>query len=156
MAEKKVDNSRMGRNPLSWIQDTREEEGAGELGKDAAPAAPALEEKPAPVKPVLQQKPVKQVKQNLQSKQSKSAATATPVVKIEADDGVTDRVSTIYKGLPPGYQRQTYILSNELVDKVRNYAWWERMDIKEVMHEALEMYFADKKVKPIPEGRKKG
>jgi hypothetical protein len=47
------------------------------------------------------------------------------------------------QGLPPGYQRSTYIIKEEYVDKIKGIAYFEQRTIREVIEEALEQYFAD-------------
>ena len=46
--------------------------------------------------------------------------------------------------------RKTYHLPTELAEKVEAYSYWARMTISAVLTDALQEYFKDKKVKPIP------
>lgn len=50
-------------------------------------------------------------------------------------------------------KRQTYYILVELIEKIRAYAYWERLGISEVINCALEEFFAEKKIKPIPKKR---
>jgi hypothetical protein len=50
-----------------------------------------------------------------------------------------------------GRKRRTYYIRLDLDDKIRGYAYWERLAISEVVNLALEEFFADKEVKAIPE-----
>ncbi len=52
------------------------------------------------------------------------------------------------------FKRHTYYLKQSLTDKVDGYAYWERYSKSEVVNTALEEFFKDKKVKPLPEDRK--
>ena len=46
----------------------------------------------------------------------------------------------------PKTKRQTYHLKVELIEKVREYAYWERLGVSEVVNIALEEFFKDKKI----------
>ena len=46
--------------------------------------------------------------------------------------------------------RKTYHLPTELAEKVESYSYWARMTISAVLTDALQQYFRDKKIKPIP------
>ena len=57
--------------------------------------------------------------------------------------------------LPPKDEviRHTYHVRADLLEKVRGYAYWERMGISELINQILEEFFEDKEVRPKP-GRK--
>lgn len=42
-------------------------------------------------------------------------------------------------------QRQTYHLEMDLVDKIKKYAYWERLKVSEVVNKALREFFKSKK-----------
>jgi hypothetical protein len=44
------------------------------------------------------------------------------------------------------YKRQTYFLRSDIEEKIKGYAYWERLKISEVVNLALESFFKDKKV----------
>jgi hypothetical protein len=46
----------------------------------------------------------------------------------------------------PKTKRQTYHLEVELIEKVREYAYWERLGVSEVVNIALEEFFKDKNI----------
>lgn len=48
-------------------------------------------------------------------------------------------------GLPTGWTRATFIVSEALLDRVKDLAYTERREIKEVVNEALETYTKGKK-----------
>ena len=50
----------------------------------------------------------------------------------------------------PVTKRQTYHLNSELIHKVKNYAYWERLKISEVINLALQDFFKNRKVEDIP------
>jgi len=58
-------------------------------------------------------------------------------------------------GCKPGYTRVAYIVKEELVEKVKAHAYWERLSLVDVMEEILEEFFRTRKVKPIPERKKR-
>lgn len=47
----------------------------------------------------------------------------------------------------PGKQtmRQTYHLELDLIEKIKKYAYWERLKVSEVVNKALREFFKDKK-----------
>ena len=52
-------------------------------------------------------------------------------------------------------EKRTFSISTELLEKIEQEAYWERMTNKDVLHEALYQYFADKELKPLPASFKK-
>lgn len=67
-----------------------------------------------------------------------------------------DITKTSQKGIKEGETRATFILQEELLEKVKAIAYWERILHKDVINTALEEYIAkyEKKsgdIKPIPE-----
>ena len=54
------------------------------------------------------------------------------------------------EGLQIGWKRATFIVSERHLDSIKAHAYWERMDMKEVLDEALTGYFENKQIKPIP------
>jgi len=53
--------------------------------------------------------------------------------------------STSSKGLPKGWTRATFIVRQDLVQKVKRAAYWDRKQIKDLVSEALDAYLVDKK-----------
>lgn len=54
------------------------------------------------------------------------------------------------RGLSEELIRATFILRQEYLDKIKAYAYWERLQIKEVFDEMCEQFFKEKKVRSIP------
>lgn len=46
--------------------------------------------------------------------------------------------------------RQTYYLQMETIERVRDYSYWKRLGVSEVVELALGAFFEGKKVKPRP------
>jgi hypothetical protein len=61
------------------------------------------------------------------------------------DTSTATRTSTSSRGLPEGWTRATFIVRQDLVEKVKRAAYWDRKQIKDVVTEALVAYLADKK-----------
>jgi hypothetical protein len=91
---------------------------------------------------------------------SKPASTRTPASKptivkakppVKVSSGVSSPpvsvidTSTSSKGLPEGWTRATFIVRQDLVNKVKRAAYWDRRQIKDLVTEALDAYLADKK-----------
>ena len=56
--------------------------------------------------------------------------------------------NTTKAGLKPGWTRATFIIKEELVEKLRDLAWWDRKDIKDVLSDALNSYLSGKTIEP--------
>lgn len=46
--------------------------------------------------------------------------------------------------------RHTILIREEFLNKLRAYAYWERLSQKDLMEEILSTYFKDKKIKELP------
>lgn len=62
-------------------------------------------------------------------------------------------LSPAKKGLKPGWSRYTLIARDEYLERIKALAYWDRVDIKEVVDEALGAYLKGKPFKPIPKKR---
>jgi len=94
-----------------------------------------------PVKKIKEVKAAKEIKEVIEEK--KEVVKETPKVAASA-------TKSTQKGLPYGWTRATFIVNQELNDKLKALAYWERLTVKEVLHEALTQFMADKKVKALP------
>jgi hypothetical protein len=58
---------------------------------------------------------------------------------------------TTEEGTLPGEKRATFIVKEELLDKVKNIAYWDRVKIKNVLEEALQKHIStwEKKHGPV-------
>jgi hypothetical protein len=74
------------------------------------------------------------------------------VVKAKMEDKPTliKESKSTQKGLPSGWTRATFIVSDDINEKIKAVAYWDRLTVKEVVHEALTGYLQGKNVKPIP------
>ncbi len=100
-----------------------------------------------PGKQSLQDKQSNNDLQSLQSKQSKRSKQS-----LQSKQSNTDKV-TSSNGLSDGWIRATFIMREDSLEKIKDFAYWERLQIKEVIDEALENYFEDKKVRKRPKKR---
>lgn len=66
----------------------------------------------------------------------------------------TTTASSCRNGLPEGWTRATYIVHHELNENIKAIAYWERLTVKEVIHDALTQYMQGKNVKPIPKKKR--
>ena len=64
--------------------------------------------------------------------------------------------NTSLKGLPEGWTRATFIVKQEMNEKLKALAYWERMTVKELLHEALMLYLQDKNVRAMPKKKNLG
>jgi len=58
------------------------------------------------------------------------------------------------QGLHDGWTRATFIIDTSLHKRVKAYAYWQRVTVKEVVDAALKQYFADKDVPSMPDNVK--
>ncbi len=58
------------------------------------------------------------------------------------------------RGLQEDLIRATFILKQDYLEKIKAYAYWERLQIKDVFDDMCEQYFKDKKVRSVPDRRK--
>jgi len=134
MNEKKP-KARMGQNPLDWIGAGRGEEASAPAAK---PAVKPVESKPGKPKPHSTQ--VTQSVPSLQSTQS-----VQPVAQQDdpshAPSIVPAERTSSRAGLPEGWTRATFIVKENTLNTVKEYAYWERKEIKTVIEEALTLYF---------------
>lgn len=73
-----------------------------------------------------------------------------PVDPVQEEPDLTTR-----KGVPYGYERHTYVVRRDLVDKIEAKAYWDRTLMQRVLEEALEQYFDGINVRPLPKEAKK-
>lgn len=133
--------------PLSFIRDTREEEAENEQesekqSKHETPLNAGGEEK----------------RSSKQRKQKTSNGQGKNLSKSEPDKGNGGRprgpareiVTTSQAGLPVGWTRATFILREDLLTRAKDYAYWERLEIKQVVNAAIENYLKGKQIRPRP------
>ena len=58
--------------------------------------------------------------------------------------------TTSMNGLAIGWTRATFIVKQEINEKLKALAYWERLTVKEVVHEALSAYLQDKQIRAMP------
>jgi hypothetical protein len=57
------------------------------------------------------------------------------------------------EGLKDGWTRATFILRKDHLEKIKDFAYWKRKNIKEVIDEAFRLYLKVKKIKPRENNR---
>jgi hypothetical protein len=65
--------------------------------------------------------------------------TAIPMQKVPMTPSQPE-VSSIKKGLKSDETRATFIVREDLLEKLKAVAYWERLNIKKVINEALDRY----------------
>lgn len=76
----------------------------------------------------------------------------TPVVPAAK---ITDySIPAAKRGLQEDLIRATFIIKQEHLEKIKAFAYWERIQIKDVIEEMCEQYFENKKVRSIPDRQK--
>jgi hypothetical protein len=66
----------------------------------------------------------------------------------------TLEIPSARRGLQEDLTRATFIMKQEFLEKIKAYAYWERVQIKDVLDEMCEQFFENKKVRSIPEKQK--
>jgi hypothetical protein len=67
------------------------------------------------------------------------------VISTSTSSITASSATTSSKGLPEGWTRATFIVRQDLVEKVKRAAYWDRKQIKDLVTEALDAYLVDKK-----------
>lgn len=62
---------------------------------------------------------------------------------------------TLKKGLSSGWTRTTVVMREELLERLKDLAYWERTGIKHIIDEVVEKFFSTREVKPRPKEKKK-
>jgi len=58
------------------------------------------------------------------------------------------------RGLQEDLIRATFIIKQEHLEKIKAFAYWERIQIKDVIENMCEQFFENKKVRSIPQKEK--
>lgn len=94
--------------------------------------------------------PLGWIKPTVETKETKEKAKAEVKVvkKIGRPKTITREITkSSQEGLQGGWTRATFIMREDLVEKIKDVAYWDRKQVKEVVNEAIEAYLKDKKVK---------
>lgn len=62
---------------------------------------------------------------------------------------------TLKKGLPSGWTRTTVVIREDFLEKLKDVAYWERANVKDLFDEILEKFFSSREIKPRPKEKKK-
>lgn len=101
--------------------------------------------------------PIKEKKQQEQKRVAVAEKITKPIVGQSQEKTINvDEICSSFelnastKGLPEGWTRATFILKQEINEKIKALAYWDRITVKEVLHEALTIYLQGKNVRAIP------
>jgi hypothetical protein len=62
---------------------------------------------------------------------------------------------TLKKGLPSGWTRTTMVIREDFLEKLKDLAYWERANVKDLFDEILEKFVFSRDIKPRPKEKKK-
>ncbi len=169
MANKNPPTSRMGSDPLSWIRNTRADEPEAQDAQvpeqPAAPSraarpkmetvvlpdpVPAKAAEPAPKpqpkeQPAAAQMPL-DAEQLQQMLQQMLAGNGAPAKRGRPRSNFREVTKASQEGLPEHWTRATFIVQEDLLDTLKDYAYTERITIRDAIQEALTQYLQGKKV----------
>ncbi len=63
-------------------------------------------------------------------------------------------VPSAKRGLQQDLIRATFIMRQEHLEKIKAYAYWERIQIKDVMEDICKEFFENKRIRSIPQKQK--
>ena len=138
----KAKKSRMGSDPLGWIKDSRKpnEEETEETIEE--PTKKTIVEE----KPKIQEKGSVEVaipKEVESIPVSSIKKSGRPKVTREAEN-------TSQMGLRNGWTRATFIIREDLLEKLKDMSYWDRRPIKEILDDIMIEYLESKPVEPRP------
>lgn len=61
-----------------------------------------------------------------------------------------EKIKSVNKGLAEGWTRVTFIIQEDINEKIKALAYWERLTVKEIINEALTTYLKDKNIRSFP------
>lgn len=62
---------------------------------------------------------------------------------------------TLKKGLPSGWTRTTMVIRENFLERLKDVAYWERANVKDLFDEILEKFISSREIKPRPKEKKK-
>jgi hypothetical protein len=90
------------------------------------------------------------VKQIWKKQQQENVSEELPIFADNNDDShKIDNRDGSRKGLKDGYIRATYILKESMVDRIKDIAYWDRLDIKDVINDLLLSALASRDQKEV-------
>ena len=73
----------------------------------------------------------------------------------EIPHGISLSEDTLKKGLLSGWTRTTLVIREDFLEKLKDIAYWERANVKELFDEILEKFISSRDIKPRPKEKKK-
>lgn len=80
--------------------------------------------------------------------------TTTPMPEEASNSTVATvlpTVSLVIDEPPSGITKVTFDCDNALLEKMKDYGYWEGLTQKDIIIESLDLYFQDKAIRPRPE-----
>ena len=90
------------------------------------------------------------------SKPSTQSNTKAPFKKKAGRPKTNTRVITSanQEGLKEGWTRKTFIVRENWIERIKDLAYWDRLQHKEALDQIMEEYFKQHKVKPRPANKR--
>jgi len=139
-----MSKERLGSDPFSWIKDSREDEKVEitEISKQDNLSKQELQS--------LQNNISKSSLPELQDKQSNISKQDLQELQSNQDEEIIKESvakKSTQKGLADGWTRATFIIKEENLEKLKDYAYWERLQIKDAVNKILTSFFEENGVK---------
>lgn len=64
-------------------------------------------------------------------------------------------LNTVDKGLARGWTRTTLVIREEYFERLKDFAYWERTNVKDLFDEIVEKFISSREIKPRPKEKKK-
>jgi hypothetical protein len=83
------------------------------------------------------------------SQETEEQETMVPAAKISDAS-----IPAAKRGLQEDLIRATFIIKQDHLEKIKAFAYWERIQIKDVIEDMCEQFFENRKVRSIPQKQK--
>lgn len=70
--------------------------------------------------------------------------------KSSKKDSLVAKGSSGSIGLPPGWTRYTILIKTENLEKLKAFAFWNRIPVKYVLNKVIEKFLSKREINPIP------
>jgi hypothetical protein len=137
----KMKKERLGSDPFDWIKDSREEEKV-EIKEESKQELQSVHSKQN-LQDNISNTGKKDL-QNIQDLSSPQGITNKLNIKMQEvhNEAIPQRPAK--KGLSEGWTRATFIIKEDQLKEIKDYAYWERLQIKDVLEEIIDSFFEKK------------